>query len=80
MSINMADHPADMSPEELEKHRRECEARERLKRTGGVSYKVDELIKRIAEKRGAKAAEMLRGDMREQYRLQKAKNKGDGSV
>ena len=49
--------------------RRECEARAWIQRTGGNPAKVEALLKRIAEKRGKEAAETLREDMREQWRV-----------
>ena len=49
--------------------RRECEARAWLKRTGGEPQKIRELLKRIEQKRGKKAADLLRQDMREQWRV-----------
>jgi len=52
-----------------EEWRRECEAREHLRRTGGNPAKVEALLRRIAEKRGKEAADLLRQDMREQWRL-----------
>lgn len=50
-----------------EEFRRETEAREWLKRTGAEPQKIKELLKRVAAKRGAEAAEVLRQDMRTAY-------------
>jgi len=50
-----------------ESWRRECEAREWLRRTGGKGEAVRELLKRIEAKRGAEAAEVLRQDMRKAF-------------
>jgi DNA-binding GntR family transcriptional regulator len=47
--------------------RRETEAREWLKRTDGEPQKIRELLKRIEQKRGKEAAEVLRQDMRTEY-------------
>lgn len=49
--------------------RRACEARAWLQRTGGNPAKVEALLKRIAEKRGKAAADLLREDMRIAYRV-----------
>jgi hypothetical protein len=50
-----------------EQWRRECEAREWLKRTGGQGKAVEALLQRIAAKRGQPAADQLRQDMRLEY-------------
>lgn len=47
--------------------RRECEAREWLKRTSGKREAVEALLLRIADKRGQAAADQLRQDMRAEY-------------
>lgn len=57
-----------MDASDSEKFRRECEAREWLKRTGGKREAVEALLKRIEAKRGRAAADQLRQDMREAYR------------
>lgn len=49
--------------------RRACEARAWLQRTNGDPQKIRELLKRIEQKRGKEAADLLREDMREQWRL-----------
>jgi hypothetical protein len=51
-----------------EEFRRQTEAREWLRRTNGDPQRIKELLKRIEAKRGKEAAEVLRADMREQYR------------
>lgn len=50
-----------------EEFRRECEAREWLKRTHGNPQRIRELLNRIEQKRGKEAAEVLRQDMRIAY-------------
>ena len=50
-----------------EQHRRECEAREWLRRGYTDAHSVDGLMHKIAAKRGEAAAERLRADMREQW-------------
>ena len=52
-----------------EEFRRQTEAREWLKRTGGEPQKIRELLKRIEQKRGKEAADLLREDMRIAYRV-----------
>ena len=52
-----------------EEFRRACEARCWLRRTGGNPAKIKALLLRIEAKRGKVAAEVLRQDMREQWRL-----------
>lgn len=52
-----------------EEFRRETEAREWIKRTNGDPQKIRELLKRIEQKRGKEAADLLHQDMREQWRL-----------
>lgn len=56
-----------MAGSEFEKKRRECEARDWLRRGYTSKGKVDQLIESIASKRGRAAAEELRQDMREQW-------------
>lgn len=50
-----------------EEFRRACEARAWLQRTGGNPQKIRELLKRIEQKRGKAAADLLRLDMRTEY-------------
>jgi hypothetical protein len=50
-----------------EEWRRECEAREHLKRTNGEPIKINALLLRIAARRGQAAADQLREQMRRQY-------------
>ena len=50
-----------------EQHRRECEAREWLRRGYVKTGAVNRLMKEIKEKRGAAAAERLWADMKEQW-------------
>lgn len=51
-----------------ERHRRECEARHWLRMGYQTADRVDELIGRIAARRGQAAAEQLRQEMRQQWR------------
>ncbi len=51
-----------------EEWRRECEAREHLRRTNGDPLRVKALLDRVKAKRGEAAAETLRQDMRTEYR------------
>lgn len=51
-----------------ERWRAICEARHWLRQGYTTASKVEELIGRIAEKRGPARAEALRADMREQWR------------
>jgi hypothetical protein len=51
-----------------EEFRRQCEAREWMRRTKGDPEKVKALLLRIAVRRGQPAADQLRQDMREAYR------------
>ena len=48
--------------------RRETEAREWLLRTQGNPLRINQLLQRIAAKRGQAAADQLREDMRQAYR------------
>lgn len=53
-----------------EQHRRECEARDWLRRGYAAPAKVDELMVRIEKHRGKASADALREEMRRQWRLQ----------
>lgn len=53
-----------------EEHRLACEARDWLQRGYTSAALVDDLMKRIAGKRGQAAADALREEMRRQWRLQ----------
>lgn len=55
-----------------EQHRLECEARHWLDVVGTRRADVDDLINRIAAKRGKPAAEKLRDEMRRQHKLRTA--------
>lgn len=77
MKQNLAPYPLTQSPQEVEQHRHECEARHWLRVTGGSVSKVDELMDRIAKKRSTNAADKLRSEMRRQYVLQQKNSKGD---
>ena len=55
-----------------EAYRHQCECRYWLKVTGGNPDRVNELIKRIAGRRGKVAAEKLLNGMREQYKLDRS--------
>lgn len=59
---------ASMAGSEFEKKRRECEARDWLRRGYTSNAKVNDLMERIASKRGRAAADELRQDMREQWK------------
>lgn len=78
MTLNAAPYPSTLTPQESERHRRECEARHWLRVTGGDKDKVYDLMTRIAQKRGRGAADMLRRDMQEQYRIQQANHSQQG--
>lgn len=54
-----------------EDHRRECEAREWIKRGYINRNKVNELMTRLTKIRGSEAAQMLKSEMRRQWRLMK---------
>ena len=60
--------------------RRQCEAREWIKRTKGSPQAVEALLKRIASKRGQAAADLLRQDMREAWAAAKAARSGDAGA
>jgi len=53
-----------MEPNFSETWRRECEAREWLKRTRRDPARIKDVLKRIEQRRGKAAAEQLRLDMR----------------
>lgn len=57
-----------MTPAETELHRRATEARAWLRDGYTTRAKVDELIATITRMRGQAAADLLRADMREQWR------------
>jgi hypothetical protein len=57
-----------MTPIEQELQRRVSEARARIREGYTTPEKVDELMHRVAAKRGQHAAEQLRDDMRAQWR------------
>ena len=50
-----------------EQHRRECEARDWLRRGYTDAHSVDGLMRKIVAKRGYAASEILRAEMREQW-------------
>lgn len=50
-----------------EDHRRECEARSWIKQGYFTASRVEELMQRIAQHRGAQAAAVLREEMRRQW-------------
>ena len=52
-----------------EEYRRQCEAREWMRRTAGDPLRIKELLKRISQKRGKEAAEVLRQDLRAAYQV-----------
>jgi hypothetical protein len=57
-----------MTPDEQELQRRVMEARARLREGYTTREKVDELMRRVASKRGQAAADQLREDMRAQWK------------
>lgn len=57
--------PIDQEQQELQ--RRVLEARARLREGYTTREKVDELMRRVAAKRGQAAADQLRADMRDQW-------------
>jgi hypothetical protein len=57
-----------MTPDEQELQRRVMEARARLREGYTTREKVDELMRRVASKRGRAAADQLREDMRAQWK------------
>lgn len=58
-----------MPSNDVEVQRRLLEARARLREGFTTRDKVDELCRRVAQKRGQAAADQLRDDMREQWRI-----------
>lgn len=60
-----------MTPGEHEKQRRVLEARARLREGFSTPERVNDLLRRVAKKRGERAAEQLREDMREQWRIRR---------
>lgn len=78
MSVNVASHQPDMTPEALEQHRHECEARYWLDVTSGDEEQIDEKMKAIAKKRGFKAADRLRAEIRRQGELQNKNHNNKG--
>jgi len=56
------------TPDEQELQRRVMEARARLREGYTTREKVDELMRRVASKRGQAAADQLREDMRAQWK------------
>lgn len=55
----------------VEQHRRECEARNWLRRGYTSPEQVEALMQRIAKLRGQAAADELREEMRRQWRIQR---------
>lgn len=60
-----------MNDSPTEQHRRTCEARHWLRQGYVTVDQVDDLIDRIAKKRGQEAADQLRQDMRQQWRIRR---------
>jgi hypothetical protein len=58
-----------MTPSEQELQRRVLEARARIREGFDSKAKVDELCARVAKKRGQLAADRLRDDMRQQWKI-----------
>lgn len=56
-----------------EQHRLECEARHWLAVANGDIDQINEIIARIRNRRGHQAAEILKGEMRRQWRIQKGR-------
>lgn len=63
-------------PQAAERHRLECEARTWIRQGYDTRDKVNELIQRIARRRGIAAAERLRDEMRRQWALQQGPGRG----
>lgn len=59
-----------------EKFRRECEARTWLRQGYSTAASINELMVRIVAKRGQRAADELREEMRRQWRLMKGSGHG----
>jgi hypothetical protein len=57
-----------MTDTSTEAHRRACEARQWLRDGYMSEAKVDELMQRVAAKRGSAAATALREEMRQQWK------------
>lgn len=53
--------------EQTERHRRECEAREWLRRGYSTGSAVEGLMRDIARQRGQESADRLRAEMRRQW-------------
>lgn len=60
-----------MTPSDQELQRRVLEARARLREGFTNRPAVDDLVRRVAQKRGEQAANQLREDMREQWRIRR---------
>jgi len=58
--------------DETERHRRICEARDWLRKGYTSAKEVNELLARVADKRGEQAAATLQADMREQWRCRRS--------
>lgn len=56
-----------------EKYRRECEARDWLRKGYETPVRVDLLMAQIAKARGQRAADELREEMRKQWLLQQGR-------
>lgn len=65
------DYVAALLGSAVEQRRREGEARQCLRVTGGSLAEVDELIKRVTSMRGEAAANQLRAEMRTQWAKQR---------
>lgn len=60
-----------MTPTDQEQQRRVLEARARLREGFTTQWAVDDLVRRVAQRRGERAAAQLRADMREQWRIRR---------
>lgn len=60
-----------MNPSEQELQRRVLGARARLREGFTTRQAADDLVRGVAQKRGERAAEQLREDMRDQWRVRR---------
>lgn len=60
-----------MNAYQQELQRRVLEARARLREGFTTPDRVDDLVRRVAKKRGERSADQLRQDMREQWRIRR---------
>lgn len=68
LMLSDADTRLAMTPSDIELRRRIMEARARIREGFDSKEKVDSLCHKVARKRGQRAADQLRQDMREQWK------------